>query len=161
MTKRNRKLPPVKISDVKEPRTLPFNGSAVTDNKLSFSFSCFDRNYKLFNLGGDGSDGVISGKWFVELFDCLKSIGNKTITELKQSKTHNLHPVDWDQANTSPPKDYEQLEYWQFRINKSRGRVIGIIIDGIFYVVWFDPYHNLTDSEGYGTIRTYPAPEIM
>ena len=96
----------------------------------------------------------------MELFDCLKSIGNKTITELKQSKTHNLHPIDWSNTNTSPPKDYEQLEYWQFRINKSRGRVIGIIIDGIFYVVWFDPYHNLTDSEGYGTIRTYPAPEI-
>ena len=54
MTKRNRKLPPVKISDISEPRTLPFNGSAVTDNKLSFSFSCFDRTHKLFNLGGDG-----------------------------------------------------------------------------------------------------------
>ncbi|MCD8021451.1 MAG: hypothetical protein LUF30_00195 [Lachnospiraceae bacterium] len=29
------------------------------------------------------------------------------------------------------------------------------MIDGVFYVVWLDPHHNLTDSEGYGTVRYY------
>ena len=24
------------------------------------------------------------------------------------------------------------------------------MIDGVFYIVWLDPHHNLTDSEGYG-----------
>ena len=29
----------------------------------------------------------------------------------------------------------------------------------MFYIVWFDPHHNLTDSEGYGTATKYRAPE--
>lgn len=160
MTKKKSKLPSVKIPVETIHIILPFNGSAVTDKKFSFSFVCFDRTHELFNLGGDGEDGVIKGKWFIELFDCLKSVSNKTITELRQSKTHDLHPIDWDNTNTLAPKNSEQLEYWQFRINKSKGRVIGFMIDGVFYVVWLDPYHNLTDSKGYGTITKYSAPKF-
>ena len=54
---------------------------------------------------------------------------------------------------------HEQLEYWQFRINKGSGRVIGVKIDNIFYVVWLDPYHNLIDSEGYGKAQYYYRPK--
>ena len=58
--------------------------------------------------------------------------------------THDLHPIDWDKTNTRPPMGYGQLEYWQFRLDKSNGRVIGVIIDSVFYVIWLDPYHNIT-----------------
>ena len=44
----------------------------------------------------------------------------------------------------------EQYEWWQFRISKSKGRVIGIFIENCFHILWLDRYHNLTNSEGYG-----------
>lgn len=81
-------------------------------------------------------------------------MSNKNVPELIQS-VHDLHPIDWEKTNCSPPENYEQLEYWQFRINKSKGRVIGFRIDNIFYITWIDPYHNLTDSEGYGGVDWY------
>lgn len=70
-----------------------------------------------------------------------------------------MHPVNWDNANATPPPDDEQREYLQFRINKSKGRIIGFQIEGIFYIVWLDPHHNLTDSEGYGK-ATYHRPAM-
>ena len=158
MTKKYHKLPSVKLPYNITPKTLPFNGSFVTDKNFSFSFACFDRTHELFNLGGDGSDGVIKGKWFIELLAALKSVCNKTISEIRQSKTHDLHPIDWSKTNTKHPQNSEQLEFWQFRINKSKGRVIGFIVDGVFYIVWLDPYHNLTNSEGYGSVKKYKAP---
>ena len=62
-------------------------------------------------------------------------------------------------ANTKPPENAEQLEYWQFRISKSKGRVIGAIIDNVFYIVWLDAHHNLTNSEGYGREQFYRKPK--
>ena len=56
--------------------------------------------------------------------------------------------------------DLQQYNFWQFRINKSRGRVIGALIEGVFYIVWLDCHHNLTDSEGYGKARKYPPPKL-
>ena len=148
-------LPAVDISSEKEKIALPFNGNAVTAKSFSFSFACFDRTHQLFNLGDNTNDGVVSGKWFLDFLDCLKSVSNKTLPEIKAS-LHDLHPVDWGKANTSPPNGYEQYEYWQFRINKSKGRVIGFITQGVFYVVWLDPHHNLTDSVGYpGIVKHY------
>lgn len=149
-------LPSVSKQLAKEKTTLPFNGSAVTEKSFSFSFACFDRTHKLFNLGDHTTEGVISGKWFLDLFDCLKSVSNKTIVELKAS-LHDLHPIIWSKTNINAPANSGQCDYWQFRINKSKGRVIGFLIDGIFYLVWLDPHHNLTDSAGYGGINKYPA----
>lgn len=134
---------------------LPYHGTVVSDRGFSFSFAAFDRSHKLFNLGDDSvRSGVVSGKWFIDLLDCLKDVSKMTVNEMKTSM-HDLHPVDWDKANTSMPSESHQCEYWQFRINKSKGRVIGVMTGGVFYVVWLDPHHNLTNSEGYGTENWY------
>lgn len=140
---------------------LPYQETVVSDSGFSFSFAAFDRSHKLFNLGDNTEkSGVISGKWFIDLLDCLKEINKMNSTEIKFSM-YDLHPVDWDKANTSMPVDSRQCEYWQFRINKSKGRVVGVMFDGVFYVVWLDPHHNLTNSEGYGTEKRYkPALSI-
>lgn len=148
------KLPPVSVPSAKKAITLPFNGSAVSEKSFSFSFSCFDHSHELFNLGDSCADGVICGNWFIDLLDCLKNVNTMTVQEVKTS-TYDLHPVDWDNANAKKPQGADQQEYWQFRINKSKGRVIGILIDGVFYIVWLDPHHNLTDSEGYGKATYY------
>lgn len=137
---------------------LPFNGNIVLDKGFSFSFSCFDRDHKLFNLGGKSEDGTVGGERFIRLLDCLKNVSGKSIDELKKS-THDLHPVKWENANAKRPASSEQAEYWQFRIDKSHGRVIGILIDSVFYIVWLDPYHNLTNSEGYCGTQTFAKPK--
>ena len=149
-------LPSVDKNLIPEKRTLPFNGNAVTERSFSFSFSCFDRSHDLFNLGDNTSDGVVGGEWFLSLLDCLKTVCNMTVQEVKASM-HDLHPINWETANANKPDNSDQCEYWQFRINKSKGRVIGILIDSIFYIVWLDPHHNLTDSEGYGGVNKYRA----
>ena len=142
------KLPAVKASNALPQKTLPYNGSALTEKRFAFSFACFDRVHPYFNLGDDGTpDGAVSGKWFLDLLDCLKSVSNHTISELRSS-IHDLHPIDWSKTNARP-HGFDYLEYWQFRISKSKGRVIGFKIENTFYVVWLDPHHNLTDSEGY------------
>ena len=161
-SKRHKATEEIKLPQVKEPKEkifLPFNGEVVKEQGISFSFSCFDRAQPHFNLGGGEKDGTVGGEWFLRLLDCLKSVSSKTIQELKIS-THKLHPVDWNDANVSCPKNSPQYEYWQFRIDKTHGRVIGILIDSVFYVVWFDPHHNLTNSEGYGGVKKFPTPKF-
>lgn len=152
----------ISLPEVSEPLVssvkLPFGGEVRTSDQLVFSFACFDRSHKLFNLGGeDAQHGMVSPNWFVDLLDCLKNVSRKKIHELKGS-VHDLHPVDWGNANASIPPGAEQCEFWQFRINKSKGRIVGILIDGIFYIVWLDPHHNLSDSDGYrGAAYYFPA----
>lgn len=133
-----------------EDKPLPFNGVKVQENGFTFSFSCFDRTHKFFNLGG------VTVSWFIDLLDCLKSVSGKTIADLKNS-IHDFHPVNWSRTNVKCPS--EQGEYWQFRINKSKGRVIGLLIENVFYVVWLDPHHNITNSEGYGGIKKFQTPK--
>lgn len=151
------RLPKPTIDDATSKKSiLPFNGHALHERGFSFSFSCFDCGHELFNLGGTADDGTVGGRWFIDLLNCFKSVNNMTIQEVKES-IHDLHPVDWSHANTRCPSDSQQHEYWQFRLNKGNGRVIGILIDGVFYVVWLDRHHNLTDSEGYGGAQYFRA----
>ncbi len=138
------------------PTLLPFHGQVVSEKGFSFSFACFDRTHKLFNLGDLSDSGTLPANWYIDLLDCLKGINNIDIPSMRGS-TYDLHPVDWDKANASEPPSETQCEYWQFRINKSKGRVIGFKIDGVFYIVWLDPHHNLTDSDGYGRAKAYRA----
>lgn len=149
-------LPKVSIPEPSASQKLPYNGQVIANSgRFSFSFACFDRTEELFNLGSNEPDKTVSGKWFIDLMDCLKSISNMTVNEAVCSM-HDLHRIDWKKTNMKqPPKGHEQREYYQFRINKSKGRVIGILIDSVFYVMWLDPHHNLTNSEGYGGVNIY------
>lgn len=119
---------------------------------FTFSFELFDRNHELFNLGSVNSN-TLDSAWYIDLLDCFKSVNSKTFAELKQS-LHDLHGINWRNTNAKCPGD-EQLDYYQFRINKSKGRIIGTIVDDVFYVIWLDPHHNLTNSEGYGKENYY------
>lgn len=125
----------------------------VINEAIVFSFIFFDRQHEYFNLGGQSGDKTVGGKWFLDLLDCFKSVNGKTVQELKR-RPYRLHPVNWETANVNCPFSPE-IDWWQFRINKSRGRVIGMLINKIFYVVWLDAYHNLTSAEGYGGIQTF------
>lgn len=127
--------------------------------KITFSFDFLDRHHELFNMGDNKNNPLkTENGWFLELFDCLNNISKLTRHELGQHKTYDLHPVSWKGANVNCPSDKEQYEWWQFRISKSKGRVIGIFIENCFHIVWLDRYHNLTNSEGYGKEQYYSVP---
>ena len=142
-------------------KTLPFNGTIANAKIYTFSFASFDRNHKLFNLGDDSTpNGVIQSNWFLDFLDCLKSVSNTPISTLRQSSTYDLHPVNISKTNAREcASDFIQYDLWQFRINKSKGRVIGFYLEGVFYIVWIDPHHNLTDSEGYGKATYHRRPQ--
>ena len=125
----------------------------ILNESITFSFIFLDYQHEYFNLRGVSEDKTVGGKWFLDLLDCFKSVNGKTIQELKR-RPYLLHPIDWKSANVACPFSPE-IDWWQFRINKSRGRVIGMLIDKIFYVVWLDAYPNLTTVEGYGGIKRF------
>lgn len=145
--------------DQKKARVVPTGLQAERRSSIVFSFEHFDRTNKYFNLAGDKKGELVPDHWFLDLLDSLKSMSNMTVPEARCSM-HDLHPVDWNKANVAAPQVSEQLdEYWQFRIDKANGRVVGAMVDNMFYIVWLDRYHNLTDSAHYPTAKGRPYPK--
>lgn len=133
----------------------------ISKEKVIFSFSFFNREHELFNMGdNDQNPQSIEKGWFLDLLDCLRDVSRLTRIEFKNASKYDLHPIDWDikNINASCPSNGEQYEWWQFRINKSKGRIIGIFIDNCFHIVWLDRHHNLTNSDGYGKQTYYCRP---
>ena len=154
-------IPSPKVGDGKG-KTLPFNKAATRRNVFTFSFARLNRDHALFNLGDDeAKPKSLPDGWYLALLDTLKEASTKNVQELK-NQPFELHPVRWDKANARRPEHDEQYEYWQFRISKSKGRIIGYTVhedaQTVFYIVWLDAHHNLTDSEGYGKAREYARP---
>ncbi len=65
--------------DVRQNRLLPYNGKAVEQKSLVFSFTSFDRNHKLFNLGNDSTHpATLPGERFLPSLDVLKQASTNT-----------------------------------------------------------------------------------
>lgn len=128
--------------------------SSVKQKQMTFSFELFDRTSVAdFNLGGVKPD------WFVSLLDELKYISEKTELAFRQNPKWDLH--GWSETSKrkysfSSEKYGPDIEELQFRLDKSHGRVNGFIVDSVFYVVWLDPFHKMTNSDGYGEKNSYP-----
>lgn len=124
----------------------------LRDEGFSFSFQFLDRDHELFNLGTESKtkEKPVESSWFLDLLDCLKEVCKSDFFDLKGTK-FDLHPVNWDTANVNQPNHcFENDEiFWQFRLNKSKGRIVGVYIQRVLYIIWLDRYHNLTDSDGY------------
>jgi hypothetical protein len=84
------------------------------------------------------------------LFDRLKQVSGMRLSEFtRYNKTLRNHSHDW--ASTTEADGYihlsqqlQQCTPYQFSLTANEhGRVHGILIDEVFYVVWLDPAHNL------------------
>ena len=84
------------------------------------------------------------------LFERLRSVSDMRVNEIKGAgKGLRCHSIDW--TNTTEPDGFAHLsqqlrdcEPRQFSVSaNAHGRVHGILIDNVFYVVWFDPNHAL------------------
>lgn len=85
------------------------------------------------------------------LFDRLKDVSHMPVKDfmINNSKGLRSHSHDW--STTTEPNGYSNLNEhlrqcmpWQFSLSSNEnGRVHGLLIDDIFYVVWLDPDHKL------------------
>jgi len=62
------------------------------------------------------------------------------------------HPIYWKTATENKfknlPQHLQDGEDYQFSISQVKyGRIHGVLLDNIFYIVWFDPFHKLAPSK--------------
>lgn len=128
-------------------------------SQLSFSFQYY-KQIPYFQLGEQDN------KWFVSLLERLKDLSGKDsslMADVTAKKAYRLHPIVWDQPNIPIKKndldwvpneyrDNEEIEFQQFEITQSTGRVVGFFneTNEIFHVVLLDPKHNICPTESTG-----------
>ena len=136
---------------VRKGEPLPTSSGSVHKNKqlpddlVRFSFRHWHTSEK-FCL----PDLAARPEYIPTLLDRLKQISSMKMSEFRQAgKALRSHPHDW--SKTSEPSGYAHLsaqlqdcQPWQFSLARQElGRVHGILIDDVFYVVWFDPEHKM------------------
>ena len=131
---------------------IPESGSIPSPNlpvkqDTVFSFKYLDIKSKKFSFREK------KAIYYSTVIERLRDVNSMTPNEIQNPtnpKTLRCHSIDW--AGTSCPTGFssclnEQLcsnTPYQFSISKSEhGRVIGFMVDNIFYIVWFDPDHAL------------------
>jgi hypothetical protein len=115
------------------------------DDLIRFSFRHFSTNDK-FCYPTNNLD-----TYYPSLLDRIKNISDIKLSEFRANKHKSLrcHTHKWD--TTSEPEGYSHLnaqlqdcEPWQFCLSANEhGRVHGILIDEVFYIVWIDVEHKL------------------
>jgi hypothetical protein len=129
----------------------------LDNDGIILAFNHFDRIHPFFTLAHKTkSDEPIESQWFLDLFDCFRDISYKNFTEISTCSTYDCHPVNWKNANVDCPRKFQQCDFHQFRLYKSRGRLVGVFNDNIFYLFWLDVHHNLTNSTHYEKARKRP-----
>ena len=124
---------------------------------LSFSFKHVDRDHKAFKLGNTDKS------WYIDLIERLQEISNLTRNELvvEKRKYYQVHLHTWDELDYKFEFDHdflEQVECLQFSID-NKSRIHGFILGNCFYIVWFDPDHNLYPVDRYGGRSFYDSAE--
>lgn len=145
MGKVNKRVAPAVAGRVHKTRGLP-------EDRIRFSFKFFD------GANGFGCEAVaenVRAGYWPAFMDRLKSLSDMLMSEFrtKQNRVLRNHTHDW--AKTSCPEGFsclpqqlQDIKPWQFCIDQSRyGRVHGIILDEVFYVIWLDPEHRLYPAE--------------
>lgn len=127
------------------------------NDKIVFSFKSVSRN-EFFNLDSTCSN------WANELFEIMKFVSDISVKEVYAGKYSGKgSPFRIHQhINASPPcktpSSVNIEDMWQIRISKSKGGIHGVFCENIFYVIWFDPHHNLYPDERYGGIKKINPP---
>ncbi|HEY9852781.1 MAG TPA: hypothetical protein V6D28_25130 [Leptolyngbyaceae cyanobacterium] len=136
----------------------------ISNEKLRISFKFVDWESEEFFLHG------LNKKYYELLFDAFNDIQNSTADDIKQQTHPRLMPkfINWKGDSTITrsafpdkikdslraqcgndenelQKQYEEMtrDSFELRVAKGYGRIHGFIFDNTFYIVWFDPAHNL------------------
>lgn len=119
----------------------------LPDDLVRFSFRHFTETGKFC-----APAGAKGGTYMGVLLGRLKDVSGMRMSEFmnpQNNKALRSHSHDW--AETTETKGYKHLSKqlqgctpWQFSLSvNEHGRVHGILIDNVFYVVWLDPEHSL------------------
>lgn len=119
---------------------------ALPDDLLRFSFRHFQTTAKF-----DLPEQHTKPEYLDRLLYRLKDVSDYTVKKFRTEKNQSLraHRLDWN--DTTQPDGFahlseqlQQCEAWQFCLSANEhGRVHGILIDEVFYVVWLDHGHAL------------------
>jgi hypothetical protein len=151
--------------NAKEPGFLTQRDSEKIDesfkNYVVFSYKYFDKETAPFNCGGT------SVPWFISCTSTLNKVSGMKIEELykEQGKRKGLrfHPIDWQKVpykfnfNETLMEQIADRSY-QLSISKARGRIHGFILENVFYIVWFDPDHQLYLMKDHGGDQLFKSP---
>ena len=124
------------------------------DEKITFSFSALERT-KYFNLD------VTCQNWSSELFDMLKNVSKYSKNDLISNKlqTYRVHNHEKASPPDPLPIGVALKDCYQIRISKSKGGIHGVFYENIFYVIWFDPLHNMYPDDKYGGLKLITPPK--
>ena len=56
------------------------------------------------------------------------------------------------------PAGVDLKDCYQIRISASKGGIHGVFHENTFYVIWFDPLHNMYPDDRFGGLRKVKAP---
>ena len=150
------RIPKASISQKK--RIMPSNvQSSEKNEKVLFSFESVEKN-EYFNLDATCQN------WSADLFDTMQQVSKINIKDIYVGKYSGKNsPLRIHQhANAKPPCEVPQNismdDMWQIRISLSKGGIHGVFSDNTFYVVWFDPHHNLYPDKNHGGSRRIIPP---
>ncbi|WP_343641452.1 hypothetical protein [Roseateles sp.] len=118
----------------------------LPDNLMKFSFRLLQTTRK-FGL----EPAADAKRYLQQLLSRLQAISSLQVNEFRASKAKALraHRHRWlatteAQGFPSLSSEWDDHEAWQFQLSANEhGRVHGILVDEVFYVVWLDPEHRL------------------
>lgn len=101
-------------------------------------------------------------RWSVDLINRLKDVSKHTKVELLSGRYQTLrihHHGKSAQIPDEIPKEIDPDDLYQIRIAKGKGGIHGIFVDNIFYIIWFDPLHNMYPDSRFGGKRKIKPPD--
>jgi hypothetical protein len=134
------KIRPSILKDVPSIRALE-----LTNKHTRFSFKHLDLAHTAFTVTHRDSD------YFCCVLGQLKELSRFPAAELRanHSKAVRCHPITWKETSqpggfTHLNKQLRDIDAWQFQIEKNTyGRIHGLFLDDVFFVIWLDPEHKL------------------
>lgn len=163
----------------------------AANTKLNVSFEYIDWETDRFFFHG------LEKKYYIKFYECINTIRGSTEEQIVQRNHPSLYPKPIFNSNTSTQssfpssvisklahklyvelKDHKaaraeaklrtETKAFEVRVTKNMGRLHGFVSDKTFYVVWFDPAHNLynqgkgirTQSE-FATVKCFSIDEFQ
>ena len=154
---KEKKIPIAKASfndEYKIPLAQPGLGK---EEKILFSFSAIQRN-EYFNLDGTCQN------WASDLFYSLEEASEIKLKDVYagiysgKNSTLRIHSHKEVKNPCVYPQNVNLEDMWQIRISKSKGGIHGIFVENVFYIIWFDPQHNLYPDDNHGGLKKITPP---
>lgn len=150
------KIPQAKVKG--ESRIAPNN--IIVENKhkkVLFSFEAIEKN-EYFNLDGTCQN------WAADLFDTMQKVSGIELKDIYsgnysgKTSPFRIHRHEDAKPPCKIPSNISLEDMWQIRISINKGGIHGVFSDNVFYVIWFDPQHNLYPDKNHGGLKKVVPP---